>query len=152
MTTTDRDLLERAAKAACGEPAIRGRKPIKSIQVGDWVLGESLISSRVVGVPWKVTRIGGSRLYLERYALDRNGELEVADQRQMMAKTIRMAFYDFESANAVSQFARCRSDEYERHMNNEMKKLRTAVNDFADATTVAAPIVRAAAAMAGEGE
>lgn len=111
-----------------------GRKPLKSIDVGDWVLGESLLVSRVVGGAWKVTKRSGSRLYLTSYRMTSEGALEVRDERIMQAKSVRMAFHDYASAEAVSLFARQEGDEYERLMRDAASAMKARVYAFADNT------------------
>jgi hypothetical protein len=122
-----------------------GRKPIGEIAAGDWVLGESLISSRIVGRPWQVSRISGKRLYLSSYRLSKDGNLELCDERQMHIKTVRMVFSDMDSATAVSDYARAESDEYERDVKRLFLQLKARVEEKAGA-----PIARASVGDSGE--
>ena len=108
------------------------RKPIDKIEVGDWVLGESLLYARVVGAPWQVTRISGKRLYLTSYRATSSGELEVRDERIMMANTVRMVFSDMESAQVVSDFARQAGDDYDRRASELLKQMRADVEALAN--------------------
>ena len=108
------------------------RKPIDKIEVGDWVLGDSLLHFRVVGSPWQVTRISGKRLYLTSYRATSSGELEVRDERIMMAKTVRMVFSDMESAQVVSDFARQAGDDHDRRTRELLKQMRADVEALAN--------------------
>jgi hypothetical protein len=89
-------------------------KTIESLAVNDWVLLESLITSRIVGSPYQVTKIAGSRVYLVRYyAGDLGATPEIREEKYVSRRSIRFVFTTEESAEAVSGYARQNSDEYE---------------------------------------
>lgn len=107
------------------------RKHIKDVSAGDWVLAEPLVYSRIVGIPWEVSKVSGSRLYVTSYTTNRDGSIEVRDYRHMSIKSVRMVFDSKEDAELVSRFARSESDEYERTISQMMADMRERVESCA---------------------
>ena len=107
------------------------RKHIKDVKAGDWVLAEALIQSRIVGIPWEVSKVSGSRLYVTSYTTNKYGSIEVRDSRHMSIKSVRMVFDSKEDAERVSRFARSESDEYERAISQMMAEMRERVQAYA---------------------
>jgi hypothetical protein len=103
-------------------------KSIESLAVGDWVVTESNISHRAIGSPFRVSDIKKSRVYVERYHLDRMTMTEEVSEAQYISlKSIRHVFSDKESAQAASDFSRVLSTECA----NAVDKLRDAcILDF----------------------
>ena len=92
-------------------------KTLDSLAAGDWVVTESLISSRHIGTPWLVSSVVKSRVYLERWRLDPVTQVrELTDQKYVAARSVQYVFTDQASAEAASGFARANSMDYERKL------------------------------------
>lgn len=91
------------------------RKTLDQLAAGDWVLTDSLISSRFVGFPWLVSKIAGGRVYLERYRPDHvTKAVEKTDEKYVARKSVQYVFADEASAQAASDYARDASEAYEK--------------------------------------
>lgn len=89
----------------------------KHLAVGDWVVTDSLIVSRFIGSPWQVTKMAGSRVYLERRRMDPvTKKLEVCEEKYVALKSVRYVFTDEASATAASDYARVASEAYEKRL------------------------------------
>lgn len=114
-------------------------KPLDQLAVGDWVVTESLIVSRFIGSPWQVTKLAGSRVYLERRRLDPvTKKLEVADEKYVARKSVLYVFTDEASATAASDHARAASDAYEQRLRELQSEHRQAFLAHMAALPVAA--------------
>lgn len=92
-------------------------KPLDQLAVGDWVVTDSLITSRFISAPYKVVKLAASRVYVERYRVDPvTKALEVSDERYFQRKRILYVFADEAGALAASDWARTASDEHERQV------------------------------------
>ena len=81
-------------------------KKLSDVAVGDWVLMDSILTSRAVGRPMQVTRVSKSRVYLQRFVVDPLTQVrEVCDERHVKASSVRYVFSDEASAQAVFDYA-----------------------------------------------
>lgn len=84
------------------------KKEISAIAVGDWFLTESLTYTRLVGVPWRVHKISGTKVYAHRLreAPTDGGEREIREERSYFLKSVRFVFTTEAEALLLSDFAR----------------------------------------------
>jgi hypothetical protein len=88
-------------------------KPKVNMQVGDWVLNESIYDGLKVGHPWKVSKLSGDRVYLERFMLDSETNLpELSDEKFVARKSVLYVFDNEESAKSVYKFTRDKHREF----------------------------------------
>lgn len=90
------------------------KKEISAISVGDWFLTESLVSARLVGVPWCVHKISGTKLYAHRLrgAPTDDGPREIREERSYFLKSVRFVFTTEAEALLLSDFSRAEGIAY----------------------------------------
>lgn len=79
----------------------------KDLAVGDWILRESVISSRFCSAPWEVTKVSGSRVYIRDYVFDRiDNKWEINREEYCAMKSIVLVFSTRAEADTASAKAR----------------------------------------------
>lgn len=106
-------------------------KKIEHIAVDDWVVLDSMLTSRFCGMPWRVAGVSGSRIYLESYGFAPvTRERELQEERFVARKSIRLVFTTEDAAQAASLKARELSEQCEAALRAEENAHQQRVADY----------------------
>lgn len=105
------------------------------MEVGNWVLAESIAIYNQYSRPRRITKISGSRVYVELPRRDKAGEIKEWESRYYASKSIMAVFDTEEQAQAVFDLDQRLSDkeqddlkvlhkQHQEYRRAEMKKLR----------------------------
>ena len=87
------------------------RKTIETMAPGDWILVEPSLSDNYVGIPWQVTSLAKSRVYVRRWRYDERECLtELVEVKYFAAKSVMHVFSTPQEALRVSDMARYLGD------------------------------------------
>lgn len=95
---------------------------MSGLKVGDWVLLSSIFIERRTGRPWQITKVSGSRVYLQMQRPPTSrGEIDRPEEKYVSINSVRYTFPSEAAARAVSDLDEKLSQELEAAMKTTRK-------------------------------